>query len=121
VPWLLNNTPQAERSTVVELATSIWVNSDPNATAEWLGTLPKGQDSDLGVSTLARNIVAIEPESALSWAKTIESESLRRQTMIAVIGQWRVRDPERAVESLNASGLPAEEIADYLNRTRPAQ
>ena len=121
VPWLLENTPQAERPTVVELATTIWVNSDPNATAEWLGTLPKGEESDLGVSTLARNIVAIEPVSAFSWASTIENEAIRRQTMIAVISEWRFRDPEGAVEALNASDLPPETIADYLKRTVPAK
>ncbi|MFT5857791.1 MAG: triosephosphate isomerase, partial [Verrucomicrobiales bacterium] len=121
VPWLLENTPQAERPTVVEQATSIWVNSDPNATAEWLSTIPKGRDSDLGVSTLARNIVAIEPDAALGWAKTIENKTMRRQTLIAVISQWRMREPERAVELLKASGLPTEEIDDYLKRTEPAQ
>lgn len=121
VPWLLENTPQAERATVVEMATSIWVNSDPAATAEWLSLLPKGRDSDLGVSTLARNIVAIAPESALGWAKDIEADQLRFNTMLAVIAQWRVREPERAVESLKASGLPAAEIEDYLKRTVPAE
>lgn len=120
VPWLLENTPVAERPTVVELAATIWVNSDPNATAEWLESIPKGKDSDLGVSTLARNIVAIAPDSAFSWAGTIENETIRRQTMIAVISEWRVRDPEVAVEALNASGLPAETIEDYLKRTIPA-
>ncbi len=121
VPWLLANTPQAERANVVELATSIWVNSDPNATAEWLGTLPRGKDSDLGVSTLARNVVAIEPETALGWAKIIESEKLRFNTMIAVIGQWRMRAPDVAVEALRASGLPAEEVEKYLKFTVPAE
>lgn len=121
VPWLLENTPQAERPTVVELATSIWVNSDPNATAEWLSTIPKGKDSDLGVSTLSRHIVAIEPEAALGWAKTIENDTMRRQTLIAVFSQWRFREPERAVESLKSSGLPQKEIEDYLLRTVPAK
>ena len=121
VPWLLDNTPQAERANVVELATSIWVNSDPNATAEWLATLPKGTDSDLGVATLSRHIVAIEPETSLDWAKTIDNEQLRFNTMIAVIGQWRLREPEVAVESLRQSGLPAAEIEEYLKRTVPAK
>ena len=40
--------------------------------------------------------------------------------MIAVIGQWRLREPEVAVESLRQSGLPAAEIEEYLKRTVPA-
>ena len=120
-PWLLENTPQAERPTVVELATSIWVNSDPNAAGEWLGGLPEGKDSDLGRSTFARNIVAVAPDSAFSWAMTIESEQIRYNTMLAVIGQWRYREPEIAVASLKESGLPPEEIENYLKRTVPAQ
>jgi hypothetical protein len=121
VPWLMDNTMQTERANIVELATSIWVQSDANATAKWLSTLPKGKDSDLGVATLARNIVAIEPETALGWAKTIDNPTTRRLTMIDVISQWRVREPERSVEALQASGLPAKEIAEYLTRTKPAQ
>ena len=121
VPWLLANTMESERPTIVELATSIWVQSDANATARWLESLPKGKESDLGVATLARNIVGIDPEAAFGWAKTIASDRTRYLTMIAVISQWRMREPERSVESLKASGLPAEEIADYLNRTKPAR
>lgn len=121
VPWLLENTMLSERPNIVELATSIWVQSDPNATAKWLSDLPKGKDSDLGVATLARNIVNIAPDTALGWAKDIDSDKLRRHTMIAVISQWRVREPERSVEALNQSGLPAEEIADYLRLTKPAR
>ena len=121
VPWLMENTMQTERANIIELATSIWVQSDANATAKWLATLPKGKDSDLGVATLARNIVAIEPETALGWAKTIDNLTTRRLTMIDIISQWRVREPERAVEALQASGLPAKEITEYLNRTKPAE
>ena len=71
---------------------SIWIGRDPIAASEWLDTWPSGNPKDEAVGRLVDKIYAEDPESALTWAATIEGPN-RFQCIAQALQTLQVKDP----------------------------
>ena len=98
IEWLLERATDESRPGHLASIAGNWAREEPNAAAEWLGTLPPGPQNDDAFETFARRISNDDPESAAHWAAAISSPKRRRQTLNHVIATWRVTDPAAAVE-----------------------
>ena len=112
--WVVRNTRPVELPQMINETITAWVKADPNAAAEWLSDYNGKPAADPAVSTLARNIVHRDPESAFAWAASISNQIMRRQTLASVVDQWRIREPATAADFVRSSGLPEEEIEALL-------
>lgn len=61
-----------------------WLKSDSVAASEWANSLPEGPARDSAVTTLVRNIINKDPESAVVWAETLSTPEAR-QAMLDTI------------------------------------
>lgn len=112
--WVIENASAVESPQMLNESVSAWVLRDPNAAAGWLSQLSGQPVADPALSTLARGIVSRDPESAFAWASSITNATMRRATLASVIEQWRIREPDLAVDFLQNSDLSPDEIAELL-------
>ena len=80
-----------------------WIKQDESAAAEWLATWPAGQSKDEAVEALTGWILDDDPESALTWAASIQAKE-RFSLMQKALERLTVRDPaaaERAMQTLS--------------------
>jgi hypothetical protein len=78
---------------------SIWIGRDPIAASEWLDTWPSGNPKDEAVGQLVNKIHADDPESALTWAVTMEGPN-RFHCMAQALQTLQVKDPLAAANVL---------------------
>lgn len=70
--WLLSRATTPERRAVVlKDMTSVWVNYDAAAAAEWLGSQPLDETAAPAMRRLAERIARHHPEDAVEWAAAI--------------------------------------------------
>lgn len=111
VEWLLEHTAETIRADVLRESIALWARTKPNKAATWLRRLKPGPDTDQAIAALARQIVHRDPESAFSWASTINNRVMREQTVSSVFAQWAIRHPQAASKRLNEADFPAEQIS----------
>ncbi|MFP6874372.1 MAG: hypothetical protein VCA55_12800 [Verrucomicrobiales bacterium] len=111
VEWLLEHTAETIRADVLRESIALWAQMKPNKAATWLRRLKPGPDADQAIAALARQIVHRDPESAFSWASTINNRVMREQTVASVFAQWAIRYPQAASKRLNEADFPAEQMS----------
>ena len=79
---------------------SIWIGRDPIAASEWLATWPAGNIKDEAVGQLVNKIYVEDPESALTWAASMEGPN-RLYTMARVLQTLQIKDPIAAANVLS--------------------
>lgn len=79
-----------------------WTKYDLTASAEWLNSLPDSPELDRAVMNYTQRAAQEDPETAMSWAESINSDWMRTRTMERVAGSWKAADPE-AFESYLAN------------------
>jgi len=95
-----------------------WSETDPKATAQWINELPEGKGRDAATSSLVKNVVKIDPDSAFEWAETIVDPMVRKEATRQVIYDWGLSDPEAAREALDRSKLTDAQRARLHYRIR---
>tara|TARA_R100000027_G_scaffold67749_1_gene68495 strand:- start:16380 stop:17720 length:1341 start_codon:yes stop_codon:yes gene_type:complete len=71
-----------------------WSNYDLEGPAQWLNELPPSPEIDRAVAVYSVRASAEDPEGAMSWAASIESEDTRGRVMQRVAAEWKESDPE---------------------------
>jgi hypothetical protein len=56
----------------------------------------------------------MDPDSAITWARTITNEKMREGSLVNVYKQWHRRDSAAAEASLGNSGLSEEQLQQVL-------
>jgi len=112
--WVIENASTIESPQMLNESVSAWVLRDPNSAASWLGKLSGNPLADPATSTLAMGIVGRDPESAFAWASSISNSTMRRATLASVFEQWRIREPDTALNYVQNSDLTSEEIEELL-------
>lgn len=119
---LMGNNPEKAAAFLMEDATednlgrrysaivSAWANRDPIAAGEWLNRQPKSAAQDQARMNFANHVIRIDPAAAMEWAKSIEGEGMRQNSVQNVYQQWRRRDADAAESALVNSGLPDDKI-----------
>lgn len=84
-----------------------WANDGLRAPSTWLADLPDGDPKDAGIVALVGHLAEIEPNSALVWAQSAQSDSARMEAFQTTLRPWAAADPEGAANAV--SGL---EVSD---------
>lgn len=95
-----------------------WANRDPIAAGEWLNRQPKSPAQDQARMNFANQVVRMDPEAAMEWAKSITTEGTRQNSIRNVYQQWHRRDADAANAALGNSGLPAGKIDEIRKQVK---
>lgn len=127
---LIGNNPEKAAAFLMEDATeqnsgqrysaivNAWANRDPIAAGEWLNRQPKSPAQDQARMNFANQVVRLDPEAAMEWAKSISDEGTRRDSVRNVYQQWRRRDADAADAALGNSGLAADKIDEIRKQVK---
>ena len=96
----------------------MWATQDPQAAGNWINTL-QGAARDSAISAYSGNLAPRDPGTALAWAQSIESPSIRTAAVDALIQQWLERDPTKATAWINNSQLSDEDKSRLLKAPVP--
>jgi len=77
----------------------------PASFGNWINTL-QGAARDSAISAYSASLAPRDPGTALGWAQSISSDSIRTSTVDQLVAQWLQRDPTTASEWINRSELP---------------
>lgn len=93
------------RALAMRQAIGKWVMTDPVAARAWVIKTDVHEDFDQAVGSIATdvNLVNREPGRALKWAETIFDETLRMQSVGAILFNWYPRDPAAATAYIESS------------------
>ncbi|HYP16394.1 MAG TPA: hypothetical protein VEQ65_04210 [Opitutus sp.] len=109
------------RSLAMRQAIGKWVMTDPEAARAWVIQTERHEDFDQAVGTIATdvNLVNREPGRALKWASTIFDDTLRAQSVGAILFNWYPRDPAGAAAYVESSSdFTPEQRTEMLARLR---
>jgi len=111
--------PEDTQKGVFGEALSEWTQKDAVAASEYLATMDASPVKDSAVQGFATRLAGQDPESAATWAATIQDPELRSETVARVARDW-IRKDSAAVEAwLPTSGLSEEqqkEVTDSASR-----
>ncbi len=87
-----------DRQTALRDGLLQWVTADPVAAVSWMERLDGGDEFDAGAAAVATitELVAKNPQVALTWAKSIKDPERRSSILADVLRQWATRDPAAA-------------------------
>tara|TARA_X000000950_G_scaffold193889_1_gene233706 strand:- start:490 stop:1830 length:1341 start_codon:yes stop_codon:yes gene_type:complete len=108
--WLSNL--DVDDPTIARASSSIireWTRYDLAASADWLNSLPASPELDRAVITYTFRAAEEDPETAMSWASSIEDDRRRTWMMERVASTWKEQDIETFKNYLDKSGLSTEQ------------
>ena len=79
------------------------------ASADWLNSLPASPELDRAVISYTFRAAEEDPETAMSWASSIEDDGRRTWMMERVASTWKEQDAETFKNYLDKSELSAEQ------------
>ena len=118
--FLLEDATEANLSRRYQTIVNGWANRDINAAGEWLNAQPPGPEQDDARSSFAMQVARRDPESAMEWAKSVQTDAQRFGAIRNVHRQWRKKDQDAADSALLNSGLPDDRIEEILKPHLPA-
>jgi hypothetical protein len=118
--WAVQLDPGDQRNRAVGEGYRAWLAVDSEAAEAWLtDALPdESLDQAVRFHVLAQSDEA--PERAMNWAQKIQDERLREDLLVAEGQKWVGRDPDRASEWVEQSGLD-EEIQLWILKSATPQ
>ena len=94
-----------------------WTRYDLSASAEWLNSLEPSPELDRAVVSYTFRAAEEDPETAMSWAESIEDDRRRTWMMERVAGTWKEQSPETFEAYIADADLTAEQIETLSNAT----
>jgi len=107
---LLEGAEDKDKPQIYDRVVMQWSNQDARAAGEWLTKQPQGPELDNARMTYARSIAQRDPAAAMDWARSVQDEKQRPDSIGTVYQMWRGKDPTAAEAALNAAGLSAEQM-----------
>jgi hypothetical protein len=92
-----------------------WTRYDLAASAEWLNSLPPSPELDRAVISYTFRAAEEDPETAMTWAESIEDDRRRTWMMERVAATWKEQDAETFKSYLDASELTEEQRSALEN------
>lgn len=86
-----------------------WTRYDLAASAEWLNSLPPSPELDRAVVSYTFRAAEEDPETAMTWAESVDNDRRRTWIMERVAATWKEQDAESFSEYLDNSDLTAEQ------------
>ena len=119
--WLDNS--DFEENTLSQASSAIireWTRYDMAASAEWLNTQPASPALDRAVISYTYQAAQEDPANAITWAESIENDSMRNRMMQHVAGNWKAEDPEAFQTYLDSSEFDEKQL-ERLQNAQPIQ
>ena len=98
-----------QRPQMLGQALQQWAQVDPAAASEWVANNELGRDMDDSIAAVASGAF-LKPDEAASWAGGITNPQLRSETLLTVLRNWSIAEPEvaRRFFATTRDLLPAE-------------
>ncbi len=80
------------RPEVVEEISRRWTTRDPQGAAEWIQTLPPGDNRDAALSGLVGDLQSEEPVRASEWISEFTGKQHRTDAAAALLESWKKQD-----------------------------
>jgi hypothetical protein len=119
--FLSQTPPGSDRGQMMGQALWNWVRIDSVAAADWINNSDMGADLDQGILTVASKDLSEDnftPSTAVSWAESINDDTLRSEALRNVLRNWVLMDLPAATSYFNQTTdlLPAdrEQIASMI-------
>ncbi len=97
--WAESRADSEHATAAFVAAANSWAGVDSYEYSQWVAGLPNGLRRDQATHALVTSIVEVEPDSAWTWAKTIESPELRARALLESFRHLADQDP-RGVSAL---------------------
>ena len=107
---MLEGAEDKDKAQVYDRVVMQWANQDARAAGEWLAQQPQGPELDGARATYARSIAQRDPAAAMDWARSVQDEKQRPDSIGTVYQMWQGKDPAAAEAALKASGLSVEQM-----------
>ncbi len=86
-----------------------WARYDLTASAEWLNSMPASAELDWAVASYTFRAAQEDPESAISWAESINNDRMRDRMTEQVAANWKQQDPQAFQQYLDDSDFSDED------------
>jgi hypothetical protein len=124
--FLSQTPPSSDRGQMMGQALWNWVKIDPAAAADWINNSDMGADLDQGILAVASRDLSEDdftPQTAISWAESIQDDTVRSEALRNVLRNWVMMDLPAATSYFNSTTdlLPADrqQIADMIADLTP--
>ncbi|MEZ5326580.1 MAG: hypothetical protein R3F19_16150 [Verrucomicrobiales bacterium] len=115
--WVQNLPQGRARDEAESFTLRVWAALDSHAASEAVTQMPVDR-RDPAATGLVQAIAATDPEAAWEWSMAIEDEEWRKRALDTLIWNWQKSDPERALERIVESSLPAKIKANLTERLK---
>ncbi|MEO8352490.1 MAG: hypothetical protein ABI680_12210, partial [Chthoniobacteraceae bacterium] len=117
---LLEGAADEDKPGVYDRIAGQWGAQDPKAAGEWLMNQPQGPELDGARRSFARVVAQRDPAAAFDWARSVQDEAQRVESVGEVYQMWRQKDAAAADAALGSSGLPPAQVQQF-RETKPPQ
>ena len=117
--FMLEGAEEKDKPQIYDRVVMQWAGQDARAAGEWLTKQPQGPELDGARRTFATVVAQRDPSAAMDWARSVQDQDQRTQSVGQVYQMWRGKDPKAADAALGAAGLPPDKLKE-LREAQPA-
>ena len=110
--FMLEGADDKDKPQIYDRVAMQWANQDARAAGEWLTKQPQGPELDDARRTFASIVSQRDPAAAMDWARSIQDEDQRTQSVSNIYQMWRGKDSKAADAALAASGISADKVKE---------
>ena len=104
--WALAQPDPAQRDAALNATAKAWAGSDLRDAAAWINAQPAGGNRDTATRGLVGGIAYSQPESAWTWALSIQTPAQKIGALQTAYAGLRRKDPALAEQFLQRASLP---------------
>ena len=106
IQWALAQPDPANREAALNAGAKAWAASDIREAAAWINAQPAGPNRDIATRGLVGGIASAQPESAWTWALSIQTPAQKIGALQSAYAGLRRKDPALAEQFLQSANLP---------------
>lgn len=116
---MLEDAVEKDRPQLYDQIAGQWAQMDARAAGDWLTKQPQGPELDGARASYARVIAQRDPAAALDWARAVQNEQQRTESVTSIYQLWRMKDAPAAEAALTAAGLPTAQVKQIREAPSP--
>jgi len=105
--WAMSLPAGKDQQRALDELVQNWSDLSLQAAADFVSRQASGENKDVMVSTLAREVAKQDPSAGLKWASTLSDPALQERTAMGVLWRTARNDPVAAQQILKSSSLSA--------------
>ena len=106
IQWALSQPDPANRDAALNASAKAWASSDLREAAAWINAQPAGMNRDSATRGLVGGLAYTQPESAWTWALSIQTPAQKIGALQSAYKALRDKDPGLAEQFLQTASLP---------------